>query len=399
MAIKILGNTVLQYSGQGNSDNTSIAVGYGALLSVSSTSSLNTAVGYQSLHSDTTGIQNTAVGYQSLYSNTTGSYNTAIGLQSLYSNTTGSGNTAIGIDALLYNTAGNQNTAVGFQSLYSNTTGSYNTSVGLQSLYSNTTGYNNTAIGYQSLYSNTTGLYNTAIGLQSLYSNTTGLYNTAIGYLSLYSNITGKQNIAIGYNSGYSITTGSYNVIVGSYTGATAPISGTGNNYIVLSDGAGNVRQVIDGAGCVTKPYQPAFFASGTGGTITVSTGSYIPFNTLYTAFAGSNRNGGFNTSTYLYTAPVAGLYQFYVQIYLNPSSTTNSLTWWKNGAQMSFADAAQAIFMNTNSSTTPSAIVLSGAVIMELAASDYVGLQVRTSYGSVSMYMGHSAFWGYLVA
>jgi hypothetical protein len=65
----------------------------------------------------------------------------------------------------------------------------------------------------------------------------------------------------------------------------------------------------------------------------------------------------------------------------------------------MSFVDAAQAIYMNTNSSTTPSTIVLSGAVIMELAAGDYVGLQVRTSFGSVVMYMGHSAFWGYLVA
>ena len=159
------------------------------------------------------------------------------------------------------------------------------------------------------------------------------------------------------------------------------------------------LRMKIDGSGRVTKPYHPAFFASGSGGTVTMSVGSYIPFNSLNTTFAGSNRNSGFNTSNYLYTAPVAGLYQFYVQIYLSPNSTNNSLTWWKNGAQMSFVDAAQAIYMNTNSSTTPSTIVLSGAVIMELAAGDYVGLQVRTSFGSVVMYMGHSAFWGYLVA
>lgn len=159
-------------------------------------------------------------------------------------------------------------------------------------------------------------------------------------------------------------------------------------------------RMRIDSSGRVTKPYQPAFFASGSGGTVTMSVGSYIPFNSLNTTFAGSNRNSGFNTSNYLYTAPVAGLYQFYVQLYLSPSSRNNSITWWKNGAQMSYgSDAAQAIYISTNSSTAPDTVVFSGAVIMELAAGDYVGLQVRTTFGNVTMYMGHSSFWGYLVA
>jgi len=163
---------------------------------------------------------------------------------------------------------------------------------------------------------------------------------------------------------------------------------------------AGSERMRIDSSGRVTKPYQPAFFATGNGGTVTMSVGSYIPFNSLNTTFAGSNRNSGFNTSNYLYTAPVAGLYQFYVQLYLSPSSRNNSITWWKNGAQMSYgSDVAQAIYISTNSSTAPDTVVFSGAVIMELAAGDYVGLQVRTTFGNVTMYMGHSTFWGYLVA
>jgi hypothetical protein len=125
---------------------------------------------------------NTGVGYQSLYSNTSGGSNTANGYQSLYSNTIGSSNTANGMYSLYLNTTGYYNTANGMYSLYSNTSGYYNTANGMYSLYSNTNGYFNTANGYKSLYSNTTGYYNTANGLSSLYSNTTGSYNTANGY-------------------------------------------------------------------------------------------------------------------------------------------------------------------------------------------------------------------------
>lgn len=158
-------------------------------------------------------------------------------------------------------------------------------------------------------------------------------------------------------------------------------------------------RLRIDSSGRVTKPYQPAFFATGNGGTITVSVGNYFPFNVLNTTFAGSSRNGGYNTSTYLYTAPVAGLYQFYVQFYLNPNSVTNSITWWKNGSQLSYEDAAINVFMNTNSSTTPSNIILNGAVILELSANDTVGIKPRTGNpNGINLYMNHSTFWGYLV-
>jgi len=56
---------------------------------------------------------NTAIGNNTLYSNTTGVDNTANGIDALYYNTTGGGNTANGNDALYYNTTGNNNTAIG----------------------------------------------------------------------------------------------------------------------------------------------------------------------------------------------------------------------------------------------------------------------------------------------
>ena len=90
-----------------------------------------------------------------------------------------------------------------------------------------------------------------AIGGFSLANNAIGNYNTAVGVTALNS-ATGSSNTAIGWSSGYSITTGEKNVIVGSYTGSAAPISATGNNYVVLSDGDGNVRQYTNSSGNTT---------------------------------------------------------------------------------------------------------------------------------------------------
>jgi len=113
-----------------------------------------------------------------------GMYNTAVGSQSLFSNTTGL-----------------SNTASGFQSLTSNTTGYHNTASGVYSLSLNTTGYQNTASGVQSLYLNTTGSFNTASGTFAGLTNTTGTYNTFLGYGAdaAANNLTNAT--AIGYNA------------------------------------------------------------------------------------------------------------------------------------------------------------------------------------------------------
>lgn len=72
----------------------------------------NTAVGYQALLGNSTGLENTAVGYQSLKANTTLPDNTAIGAYALLSST-GRDNTAIGANALVWATTADSNTAVG----------------------------------------------------------------------------------------------------------------------------------------------------------------------------------------------------------------------------------------------------------------------------------------------
>jgi hypothetical protein len=303
-------NTLLGYiAGYTNSTGLlNTAVGSNAFY-FNTTGSNNTAIGAQALYSNTTASNNTAVGYQALYSNTDGPnlavgsgalysaatagcvFNVAVGFQAAYNtNNSFGGVVAVGDFALRANTTGIANIAIGSRvnstttgTLVSNTTGSYNIAVGAGALSNNTTASNNTAVGYQAGYSNTTGAglvalgyqagytgstasYNTAVGYQAL-QNATGQYNGAVGGFCLQSLTTGTNNNAFGLNSanklttgsyntfigdsaGYNVTTGSYNTIIGTYNGNQGGLDiRTASNYIVLSDGAGNPRVVVDSGG------------------------------------------------------------------------------------------------------------------------------------------------------
>jgi len=192
----------------------------------------NTAVGDQALASNT-GFGNTAAGFQTLFSNTTGGDNTAVGTGALHNNTIGNNNTASGVDALLSNTTGSDNTANGENALYFNTTGNYNTGTGFQALNQNAAGNNNTAMGYRALYTNSAD-NNTAYGYQALLSNTTGSNNTANGLAALANNTIGNNNTAYGSGALGSNTTGTGNTAVGTQ----ALLNSTGISNIALGYGA-----------------------------------------------------------------------------------------------------------------------------------------------------------------
>jgi len=161
--------------------------------------------------------------------------------------------------------------------LQSNSTGASNVAVGLQALYLNTTGGNNTAIGYTALVSNTTALNNTAVGYQAGYSNTTSNNSTYVGATAGYST-TGRANTFVGRNdngfgAGWTVTTGNRNTILGGFDGNQGGLDiRTANNHIVLSDGDGNPRFVVDSSenyffSCVTFPsasvYGLSYITSG----------------------------------------------------------------------------------------------------------------------------------------
>jgi hypothetical protein len=155
-------------------------------------------------------------------------------------------NTAFGYRALVdAATSATSNVAVGYQAGQAITGGSF------------PSGFANTAVGY--------GVMANGAGL-------TGYYNTGVGYQSLLVVTTGYGNTAIGQGSGLGISTGNNNSILGSYTASASPISATGSNFVVLSDGAGTVRQTHNSSGAVA--FDTAGTVFGTSGEVLTSGGS-----------------------------------------------------------------------------------------------------------------------------
>ena len=92
---------------------------------------------------------------------------------------------------------------------------------------------------------------NTAIGNLVL-ATATGNNNTAVGFQAGLSISTGYSNSLLEYNAGYFITSGNGHSILGRFNGNQNNLDlRTNSNYIVLSDGDGNPRQIIDVMGRV----------------------------------------------------------------------------------------------------------------------------------------------------
>ena len=211
----------------------------------------NTAIGATALYFNTTASMNTAIGYNSLYTQSFSngsvawnSYNTAIGDSALFYNqpttiSNGYYNTAIGNQSLRTNTTGYQNTAVGSLSLYNNTVGQLNTAMGWASLYKSNGGVYNTAHGAMAMYYNVSGGYNVAIGTLALHNNVTGSNNTVIGDeagLGVLGNSYANNTMA-GYQAGYNLTTGSNNVFIGNQAGFSET---SGSNKLYIANSSAN---------------------------------------------------------------------------------------------------------------------------------------------------------------
>jgi hypothetical protein len=165
------------------------------------------------------------------------------------------------------------------------------------------------------------------LGYQAGNSNT-GTNNTAIGIQAGYGNTSGTENTYIGPYSGYYVTTGSKNTIIGRYSALNAPISQTGSNFIVLSDGDGNV-------GAYTKTGQTFVLPSGT-----ISSGTGIAFpatqsassdaNTLddyeegtWTPTLGGNTTYSTRTGTYVKIGRLVTLNAYFAVTSIGTGSTT----------------------------------------------------------------------------
>jgi hypothetical protein len=210
--------------------------------------------------------------------------NTAIGLNSLSSNTTGTLNTATGLSALQFNTGGNSNTANGANSLVANTTGGFNTAIGGQSLYSNTTGQANTAVGLNSLYANSTGTYNIGIGSGAGYyiadgstPNTTSDFSIYLGADTKASVDNAQNETVIGYNA---IGSGSNTVTIGN--------SSVTDNYFTGTVRSTSLRLAAAGTA------DPTFFRNTSGTSSSTGSANVLGFNGSNNIFVTTNSRGGF---------------------------------------------------------------------------------------------------------
>lgn len=200
------GATSINGLSDGKSDGYSVFLGPYAGISDNSAGNSNVGLGHAALNTNVAGQRSTAIGTDAMYyaNNTATAYysgNVAVGFAALRgsyppANNTGTFNSAVGYETLYSNSSGFRNTTNGAFSLYFNTTGNDNTANGYSALYRNNTGNFNTAIGHVALYNNTTGSYNTAIGNYAYYyGNYTN--STALGDGTL---VTASNQVRIGHN-------------------------------------------------------------------------------------------------------------------------------------------------------------------------------------------------------
>ncbi len=238
-------------SGVIDSISAATALGYQSLPNLGNAGQLhNSAFGYKSLLSNTTGSNNTALGSNTLRLHRTGNFNTAVGMLSMQIDTTGFYNTAIGYNALFGNTKGVENVGLGVQTNYYGDSTNYTTAVGTNAAFYNRRN-NTTAVGHGALFFNSygsngapfispnleEGKSNTAVGFQSQYYMNLGSRNTSLGYRAHFGaavfNPTAVRNVAIG-DSALAGNFGAGNTAVGS----VALGKNNGNQNTAMGDSA-----------------------------------------------------------------------------------------------------------------------------------------------------------------
>ena len=203
-------------------------------------------------------------------------------------------------------------------------------------------------------------------------------------------NSAGDSVAKIGFVAGYPDTA---NDTEGhAYIGALREGNGNRTSLVFQTSSGSSVAEQfkINSYGHVTAPNQPAFFAHGVGSDTTVNNGSKFAFNT--TRF---NRGNHYSTTNYNFTAPVAGVYCFQVQVWAKNGSTNARTRFYKNGTSRS----QNGFHGPTVSNATDHAFEMS--ILEDMAVGDT--MDVRAVDANLLYYAGnanevHTYFTGFLV-
>ena len=143
---------------------------------------------------------------------------------------------------------------------------------------------------------------------------------------------------------------------------------------------------IMDQDGRVTKPLTPAFAATGTGSTFTLTNQADFPFTNERFDIAGN-----YNTSNSRFTCPVAGRYLFWVTLFLyGDQPTSENRVYFKlNGSDFYNGQVVR-------DSNTLESIGLT--IIGDLDANDYVTVGSWQNISGTQVYKGHCNFGGYLL-
>ena len=166
------------------------------------------------------------------------------------------------------------------------------------------------------------------------------------------------------------------------------------DDSMTLGTAGGSGLLGIDATGRVTTPSQPAFEAYGNNSNYisvsTVGAGYYIPFSNAVT-----NIGNHYNSSTYKFTAPVAGMYHFYSAVYTRTGPATEDIytRWVVNNS----SNKGYSYFYNVTGSEIHNTVT--DSIDIYLNANDYIGVTINGA-GGADMYTGFQEcrFSGYLI-
>jgi len=291
------------------------------------------------------GGEDTAIGYDTLQSETTGGINVAIGAYASQFNTGGDGNNAIGYKALRYNQNGVDNIAIGSHSL-ENVIGDYNTAIGFQAGYSLVTSSNNMFLGFNAGVNQISGDNNICIGKQTDVPSSTGsnqmnIGNTIYGDTNLKRVFIGTTTLATPFSFGVEAVGSDGPFVVATSTGGVA----------LMIDSSGNVgidktspNTALDVKGTITQSAVKSCsygLTTNSSGSITgcASAGTSQWTTTNTTDIYYNTGNVGIGTSTPGYPLSVVGNINTTGNYLINGTDAfANSSTWakaleWNGGA------------------------------------------------------------------